>query len=480
MIGAKGRRGSGTMPRARTTPPPSSERASRPILLKGIAGSHGLAIAPAVIVGAVSHSFVRRAVKPHEVDVELNRFTKAVERAQESIRLVVERVKSGHARAETSILEAYVQMLGDELIAEGVERNIRINRQNAEWAVSNAIQYLSNRFQDMEDPYLVERRHDVAFVGERILRALSGTDNVAAVPKLTRPSVVLAHDLSPADTASLVKEPVVAIITEVGTRTSHTSIMARALEIPAVVGVADALGRIGTNDLVIVDGFRGEVTVAPSPEMIAEAEERSKKHFALVKHLREDRDRQSATSDEVPVHLRANIEFPAEALLAVDHGSEGIGLYRTEFLYVDRAAPPDEEEQYEVYRAVVETVGPRQATLRTFDIGGDKFVSTFQVPPEMNPALGLRAVRLALSRPDVFLDQLRAMVRASAHGDLRIMIPMVASLREFEEVRRLLGVAVREVEARGQKHAPTIPLGVMIEVPGAAIMADLFARDADF
>jgi phosphotransferase system enzyme I (PtsI) len=468
------------MPRARTTPPPSSERASRPILLKGIAGSHGLAIAPAVIVGAVSHSFVRRAVKPHEVDVELNRFTKAVERAQESIRLVVERVKSGHARAETSILEAYVQMLGDELIAEGVERNIRINRQNAEWAVSNAIQYLSNRFQDMEDPYLVERRHDVAFVGERILRALSGTDNVAAVPKLTRPSVVLAHDLSPADTASLVKEPVVAIITEVGTRTSHTSIMARALEIPAVVGVADALGRIGTNDLVIVDGFRGEVTVAPSPEMIAEAEERSKKHFALVKHLREDRDRQSATSDEVPVHLRANIEFPAEALLAVDHGSEGIGLYRTEFLYVDRAAPPDEEEQYEVYRAVVETVGPRQATLRTFDIGGDKFVSTFQVPPEMNPALGLRAVRLALSRPDVFLDQLRAMVRASAHGDLRIMIPMVASLREFEEVRRLLGVAVREVEARGQKHAPTIPLGVMIEVPGAAIMADLFARDADF
>jgi phosphotransferase system enzyme I (PtsI) len=232
--------------------------------------------------------------------------------------------------------------------------------------------------------------------------------------------------------------------------------------------------------VVIVDGFRGEVTVAPTPEMITEAEERSKKHIALVKHLREDRDRQSATSDEIPVHLRANIEFPAEALLAVDHGSEGIGLYRTEFLYVDRAAPPDEDEQYELYRAVVETVHPRPATLRTFDIGGDKFVSTFQVPPEMNPALGLRAVRLALSRPDVFLDQLRAMVRASAHGELRIMIPMVASLREFEEVRRLLGVAVREVEARGQKRAPTIPLGVMIEVPGAAVMADLFARDADF
>jgi phosphotransferase system enzyme I (PtsI) len=468
------------MPRARNTPSPTSDRPSRPIILKGIAGSHGLAIGPAVIVGAVSQSFVRRTVKPHEVEVEIGRFAEAVARAQESIRQVVERVKSGHARAETSILDAYVQMLGDELIAEGVERNIRINRQNAEWAVSNAIQELSDRFHDMEDPYLVERRHDVAFVGERIVRALSGSDKVAALPRLTKPSVVLAHDLSPADTASLVKESVVAIITEVGTRTSHTSIMARALEIPAVVGVADALGRIGPNDTVIVDGFRGEVTVAPTPEMIAEAEERSKKHLALVKHLREDRDRQSVTSDDVAVHLRANIEFPAEALLAVDHGSEGIGLYRTEFLYVDRAAPPDEDEQYELYRAVLETVYPRPATLRTFDIGGDKFVSTFQVPPEMNPALGLRAVRLALSRPDVFLDQLRAMVRASAHGEMRIMIPMVASLREFEEVRRLVGVAVREVEARGQKHAPTIPLGVMIEVPGAAVMSDLFARDADF
>jgi phosphotransferase system enzyme I (PtsI) len=458
----------------------TSERPPRPVILKGIAGSHGLAIGPSVIVGALSHSFVRRTVKPREVDLELARFTDAVSRAQEGIRQVVEKVKSGHAKAETSILEAYVQMLGDELVAEGVERNIRINRQNAEWAVSNTIQELCDRFEDMEDPYLVERRHDVAFVGERLIRALSGSDKVATLPKLTRPSVVLAHDLSPADTAALVKEPVVAIITEVGTRTSHTSIMARALEIPAVVGVADALGRIGPGDIVIVDGFRGEVTVAPTPDMIAEAEARARKHIALVRHLREDRDKQTATADGVAIHLRANIEFPAEAPLAVDHGAEGIGLYRTEFLYVDRAAPPDEDEQYEVYRAVVETMHPRPATLRTFDIGGDKFVSTFQVPPEMNPALGLRAVRLALSRPDVFLAQLRAMVRASAHGELRIMIPMIASLREFEEVRRLLGVAMREVAARGQKHAQTIPLGVMIEVPGAAVMADLFARDADF
>jgi phosphotransferase system enzyme I (PtsI) len=453
----------------------------RPVVLKGIPGSHGLAIGPVVIMGSVSHSFVRRTIKHHEVDVEVSRFTEAVAHAQDGIRQVVERVQSGPARAETAILEAYVQMLGDELVAEAVERNIRINRQNAEWAVSNAIQELCDKFEDLEDPYLVERRHDVAFVGERLQRALAGGDKGGApLPKLTRPSCIMAHDLSPADTAALVKEPVIAIITEVGTRTSHTSIMARALEIPAVVGVADALSRIAHNDNVLVDGFRGEVTVSPTPAMIAEAEERSKRHIALVRNLREDRARQAATADGTALHLRANIEFPAEALLAVDHGAEGIGLYRTEFLYVDRASPPDEDEQYELYRAVIETVQPRPVTLRTFDIGGDKFVSTFQVPPEMNPALGLRAVRLALSRPDVFLNQLRAMVRASAHGDMRIMIPMIASLREFEEVRRLLGTAIREVDSRGQKRAPQIPLGVMIEVPSAAVMADLFAREADF
>src|SRR5262249_32558327 len=190
------------------------------------------------------------------------------------------------------------------------------------WPSSNATQELCDKFEDMNDPYLVERRHDVAFVGERLLRAFTGADRVATLPKLNQPSVVLAHDLSPADTAAMVKEPVVAIITEVGTRTSHTSIMARALEIPAVVGVADALPRIGPNDTVTVDGFRGEVPVPPTPEMILEAEERAQRHIALVKHLRTDRDKEAATSDGTRVPLRANVEFPAEALLALDHGAE--------------------------------------------------------------------------------------------------------------------------------------------------------------
>jgi phosphotransferase system enzyme I (PtsI) len=246
------------------------------------------------------------------------------------------------------------------------------------------------------------------------------------------------------------------------------------------VGVELALYNIRTGDIVIVDGLRGEVTVRPSELAIAEALARSERHLAFARGLLSARDRPCVTADGVPVALRANVELPAEAILALDHGADGIGLYRTEFLYIDRITQPDENEQYELYRAVIEAVSPRPVTLRTFDIGGDKFASSFQLPAEMNPALGLRAVRLALSQPEVFLTQLRAMVRASAHGDVRIMIPMVAGIHELRAVRKLLDRALREIDERGQSRAQHIPLGIMVEVPSAAVMADVFAREAEF
>jgi phosphotransferase system enzyme I (PtsI) len=329
------------------------------------------------------------------------------------------------------------------------------------------------------DAYIVERRHDVEFVCDRLLRELTG-DTKQIVPRLDQPMVVIARDLSPADTAGMVREPVIAFVTEIGTRTSHTAIMARALEIPAVVGAADALSIIRTGDTVIVDGLRGEIVVNPNDITVEEARGRGARHLAFARGLLSARNQPCVTRDGEPVSLKANVELPAEAILALDHGAEGIGLYRTEFIYIDRVTMPTEDEQYELYRAVVEAVSPRPVTLRTFDIGGDKFASSFQLPAEMNPALGLRAVRLALSRPDVFLTQLRAMVRASAHGDLRVMVPMVATVQELREVRRLLGRAMQEVDAAGHKRAPRVPLGIMIEVPSAVIMADVLAREAEF
>lgn len=464
--------------------PPSERgeaRAHRPLVLTGIAGSPGIAIGPAALVGSVRTQVNRWEIGKGDVDNEELRFAEAVVRAQESIRSVADRMKSsGTAAAETSILEAYVAMLGDEMIAEGVKRQIREARHNVEWAVATTIREIQDKLAGSSDPYLVERRHDVAFVGERLLRALSGTEEMTTLPSLSRPSVIVAHDLSPADTAAMAKEPVLAMVTESGTRTSHTSIMARALEIPGVVGVADALSLILPGETVIVDGFRGELTIGPTDEMIATASRRAERHAAFIEQLRGDRLRQAKTADGTVVHLRANIELPAEVQLALDQGAEGIGLYRTELLYVDRSVPPSEEEQFEVYRGIVQACAPRPVVMRTFDIGGDKFVSTFQLPPEMNPALGLRAIRLALSRPEVFLDQLRAMVRASAWGELRIMLPMIATLSELRQARELLDRAINEVSARGQAHAARIPLGIMVEVPSVAILADAFARETDF
>lgn len=456
-----------------------SARSHRPLILVGIAGSPGIAIGPAALMGGTQAPVAKRELGDDEIEAEWARFTEAVSRAQESIRSVAERMKAS-GTAEASILETYVAMLGDEMIAKGVARQIREAKHNVEWAVESTIREIGEKIAGSSDPYLVERRHDIAFIGERLLRALAGTEELSTLPSFSRPSIIVASDLSPADTAAMAKEPVLAIVTESGTRTSHTSIMARALEIPGVVGVVDALSTISAGETVIVDGFRGEITISPTPEMIAAAMERAARHTAFLEQLRVDRNRQATTADGAVVHLRANIELPAELALALEHGAEGIGLYRTELLYLDRAAPPSEDEQFEIYRAIVEASSPRPVTLRTFDIGGDKFASSFPVPEERNPALGLRAIRLALSRPDVFLEQLRAMVRASAFGDLRILLPMIATLNELREARKLLERAMFEVLQRGEPHAARIPLGIMVEVPSAAILADLFAREADF
>jgi phosphotransferase system enzyme I (PtsI) len=448
-------------------------------MLRGIAGAPGVAIGAAVVMGSARNTYPRRHIHDEDAAPELTRFSEAVERVKQNLRDMAERL--GDKPAEAAILDAYAAMVGDEVLHEAVKKQVRIEKRCAEWAVIAACADIARRIAAVDDPYLRERSHDVEFVGERVLRALMGAGGAeGTIPKLSGRSVLVGHDLSPADTAGLVTEPVVGFVTEMGTRTSHTSIMARALEIPAVVGVTEALARIATGDMIIVDGLRGVVIVDPTPEQLEEAKMRAERYTAFSRELQESRDRPPATLDGTRVTLRANVELPAEAILARDYGAEGIGLYRTEFLYIDRLSPPTEEEQFEVFRAVVEAIRPRPVVLRTFDIGGDKFVSTFQLPPEMNPMLGLRAIRLALSRPDVFLEQLRAMVRASAYGDVRIMIPMVASLSELRETKTLLEEARAQVKARGQAMADHIPLGVMIEVPSAALMVDRFAQEASF
>lgn len=464
-------------------PPPSSSSSSlqRPVVLRGIAASPGVAVGVAVVVGDVKTTFARKHVHSAQIDAELARVAEAVKKAQASLRAVATQMHGAHEHA--GILDAYLMMLADPMLHAQIELHVRAKK-CAEWAVTLAGEDIARAFRKTEehagaDAYIAERSHDVEFVADRLLRALTG-DSATIIPRLDAPAILVARDLSPADTAGMVREPALGFVTEIGSRTSHTAIMARALEIPAVVGAADALAQIRTGDTVVVDGIRGEVTVHPSESMVGLAESRAARHLAFARDLLTSRDRLAVTSCGARVTLKANVELPAEAALALDHGAEGIGLYRTEFLYIDRKELPTEDEQYEVYRSIVQTVAPRAVTLRTFDIGGDKFASSFDLPAEMNPALGLRAVRLALAAPSLFLTQLRAMVRASAHGEVRVMIPMVASLNEVREVKQLVAQAVAEVDARGQARAERMALGIMIEVPSAAIMSDVLAREVDF
>ncbi len=450
----------------------------QPVLLDGIAGSPGLAIGRAIVIETRRPGVVHRRVAKHQADDEVRRYRIAVESAATELQEVASRAVGGPV--ESSILQAYVLMVQDQTLGDEVERRIQLDLVCAEWALDMAVEQMAAQLAQAPDPYLAERSHDVQFVGDRILAVLSGRTTRVSLPDSDDLWVIVAHDLSPAETASLSRDRVMAIVTEVGTRTSHTAIVARALEIPAVVGTVGILQHVANNDIVVVDGLRGRVVLSPTSDLIERAKSRAERYSALTRELRELRDRPATTRCGTHIHLRANIELPAEADVALAHGAEGIGLYRTEFLYANRSGAPSEEEQYDTYRHVLEAVAPLPVTLRTFDIGGDKIVPSLQGPQGANPALGLRAIRLGLARPELFLTQLRALVRASAHGRLQIMVPMISSVAEFRATLRLLAQAVDDVDKRGLSRAAFIPCGCMVEVPSAAIMANELAQEAAF
>ncbi|MFC1641449.1 phosphoenolpyruvate--protein phosphotransferase [Myxococcota bacterium] len=452
-----------------------------PAVIDGIPGSPGLAVGSAMVVDTRRPGVSHRHVARRSVEDELERFERAVERASQDIREVASRLRISGPRSQASILDAYVAMVEDESLHELVERHIRIDLQCAEWALDSAVTELASQLRAVGDPYLAERSHDFEFVGDRILRTLMGRQlPIPLIPALEAACILVAHDLSPAETAALSKDRVKAIVTEVGTRTSHTAILARALEIPAVVGVKRITALVGSGEQLVVDGQRGRVVISPTPAMVEDARARARRCQSVIASLRENRHQPAALRSGEGIELMANLELPGEADVALEQGAQGVGLYRTEFLYIARAEPPSEDEQYAVYRYVAERMAPLPVVLRTFDIGGDKFASAFQAPAEMNPALGLRAVRLGLARPELLLIQLRAMVRASDRGNISIMVPMVSALDELRAVQQLLAQAIVEVDQAGHPRAPRIPLGIMVEVPAAALLAEEFSREADF
>ena len=447
--------------------------------LHGIAASPGIAVGRAHVIDRRRLKTPKRHIDDDQVPLELDRIDRAIAVSDEQLERIKAKLAAREGDDHFRIIEAHQLILHDEHLVGPTRQRIREEKVNAEWALRRTVEEIKSVFDSIEEDYFRERRSDIDFVGDRILRNLLGVavDAVGAPPP---GAVVVAHDLSPADTAHLHRVSCAAFVTDAGGKTSHSAILARAFEIPAVVGVDHATERITAGTMVIVDGLRGEVVIDPSPEEIDDYRGRSRRHAHFVEELLKNRDLPAETSDGTRVRLYANVEITDEVPSAIEHGAEGIGLYRTEFLYLDRTDLPREEEHFMHARGVLRRVAPYPATFRTFDLGGDKVIPFAGVGREANPALGLRSIRLCLKERGLFKTQLRGLLRASAHGRARIMFPMISGVGELREAKAVLEEAKGELRQEGLPFDEKIPVGIMVEMPSAAMVADLLARECDF
>jgi phosphoenolpyruvate-protein phosphotransferase (PTS system enzyme I) len=449
-----------------------------PSTLMGIAASPGIAVGRVWLVDRRKVKTPRRELGDGEVVAELKRLHQALVTSDRQLAAVKQKVEKLEGTEHTAIIDMHRVMLKDELLVQEAERLIQGERVNAEWAVKRAVRKIKAAFADVADPYFKERRADVDYVGERVIRNLMGeAPDVEEAPP--EGAIVVARDLSPADTALLLHErKVAAFVTDLGTQTSHTAIVARALGVPAVVGVARVTQAAARGDFMVVDGGRGLIVVNPTPGERADYESARGRYLAHERELLATRDLPATTVDGVTVRLVGNIEFAEEVEGLLAHGGEGIGLYRTEFLFLGRGDLPTEEEHYQNYRQILSALAPRPVTIRTFDLGADKLPSGVKTHAE-NPALGLRALRYCLRQPDLFRPQLRGLLRAAHHGNLKVMFPMVSGVAELRAARRALQDAAEELRREGLP-VKLPPVGIMVELPAAALIADRLAQECDF
>ena len=450
----------------------------------GISASKGIAIGRVRTVDRGRPEATERTLDPSRIEAEVRRFRRAVHAARGELRAVKARIPEGTPKEIAAFIDTHLLMLEDEAISRAPITYIRETRCNAEWALKLERDALVAVFDAMDDPYLRTRKDDVEHVVNRVQIHLQGKRRKEPPPGETVAGrIIHADDLTPADTVLMQHQGVAGFMTEFGGPNSHTAILARSLDIPAVVGLhrsAAALLRDG--DEVVLDGRRGVVIVSPS-EVVKRFYERRGREIARIKAARHRlRSTPAVTADGEPVVLQANVELPGESAGAVRDGAAGVGLYRTEFLFMNRRDPPDEQEQFDAYSGLVAELKGAPVTIRTLDLGADKQVDGARpdAPATSNPALGLRAVRLCLKEQSLFRPQIRAILRASARGPVRMMIPMLATTTELDQVLRIVRDCKRELDAEGGRYDASMPVGAMIEVPAAAICADIFAPRLDF
>jgi phosphotransferase system enzyme I (PtsI) len=448
---------------------------------QGVGVSAGIAFGRAYLIGRDSLKAPRHHIEADDVDTEVARLYKAIAASDKQLAKIKEKLASEN-ESDYHIITAHQMMLHDEHLVGAAVSHIRDEKINAEWALRRAVDEIRAVFDAIEDEYLRERRSDVEFVFERVLRNLLGRDTGPLTPPPD--AIVVAYDLSPADTAQLHKAAVAGLITDAGGRTSHTAIIARAHEIPAVVGLESITEVVETDDLVLIDGGAGVVIVNPTAATVAEYREEQRRQVAAGALLHLMRDLPARTRDDVDIQLYSNIDGPDELDDALDYGAMGVGLFRTEYLFMGRAELPDEETHYRTAREVIERLGGLPATIRTFDLGADKLAPFIEQAglQEANPALGLRSIRLCLADlgRDLFRSQLRGLLRASAHGPLKIMFPMISGTAELRAARSVVDEVKLELTTAGVPYDPDVKIGIMIEMPSAALTADLLATECDF
>ena len=449
-------------------------------MLKGIAASDGVAVAKAYLLVQPDLTFSKTTVE--DTAAEASRLEDALAKSTEELQQIREKAAQSLGEAEAQVFDAHLMVLSDPEMVGQIKQNINDNSVNAESALKEVTDMYISMFEAMEDnAYMQERAADIRDVAKRILAHLLGV-TLPNPSMINEEVVVVAHDLTPSDTAQLDRNFVKAFVTDIGGRTSHSAIMARSLEIPAIVGTKEITAKVKEGDMLAVNGIEGDVIVDPTAEQKAEFEKIGAEYAAQKAEWEKLKNAETVTADGKHFELAANIGTPKDLVGVHNNGGEAVGLYRTEFLYMDSPDFPTEDDQYEAYKAVLEGMEGKPVVVRTMDIGGDKELPYLQLPHEMNPFLGYRALRISLSEQgdEMFRTQMRALLRASVHGNLRIMFPMVATLKEFRAAKAIFEDEKQKLLNEGVEVSDTIQVGIMIEIPAAAVLADKFAKEVDF
>ena len=453
--------------------------------LKATIALKGIGVSPGIVIGR-AYALNRKDIKEtlykvsgdESVSREIKRFKKSLRDSRQELLDIQTELKNRQGIGSLFV-DVHIMILDDKTFTTDIIKNIKDHGVNAEWALKMTISRQREIFEKIEDEYLRERIRDVECVGQRILRNLSGKTH-ERVSDIEGEVVIVARDLSPTDTVQMSTRKILGFATDIGGKTSHTAIVAKSIGIPAVVGLERITGEVSTGDAIIVDGTAGVVIVNPDPEVIKRYEDKKRHYFAMEEDMLKGAHLPADTIDGHPVGVGANIEFIEEIPSAVFHGANGVGLYRTEFIYINREQLPTEEEHFSNYKKVIEGEGINWATIRTFDLGGDKFVSDAGLAEEMNPVMGLRAIRFCLQEVELFKVQLRAILRASVYGNTGILLPMISGVKEIIDARYIIDEVKGELLSEGIPIDEDIKIGIMIEVPSAVIMAEQLAEKADF